>query len=311
MPPLVSIVTPSLNQAAYLEQTLRSVLEQDYPQVEYIVVDGASTDGSVEIIRQYADRLAWWVSEKDRGQAEAINKGFARARGEIVAWLNSDDYYLPGAVRRAVQVFERNPQAGMVFGDVVSVDAQGQPIHVRTFGNWGLEDLMQFRIISQPGVFVRRSVLEQAGFLDPSYHYLLDHHLWLRCARLAPMVYIPERLACARLHPAAKNVAQAARFGEEAYRLVEWMAQEMAFQELFFRLERRIRAGAHRLNARYLLDAGEVRAAAVAYTRSLLTHAPTAWVEWRRILFTYASLLFNVEGFRRVYLRNRQKHMRL
>ena len=122
--PLVSIVTPSYNQADYLEETMRSVLAQDYPHIEYLVVDGGSQDGSAEIIRQYADQLAWWVSEPDEGQSDAINKGFQRATGEIVAWLNSDDTYLPGTIREAVEVLEEDPSIGFVYSDYHSINAR-------------------------------------------------------------------------------------------------------------------------------------------------------------------------------------------
>ncbi len=126
--PLVSIVTPSYNQARYLEYTIRSVLEQDYPNIEYIIVDGGSNDGSAEIIRRYSDRFAWWVSEKDHGQTEAINKGFAHARGEILAWLNSDDTYEISAVREAVAFLREQPQVGLVYGDANFIDENGRLI---------------------------------------------------------------------------------------------------------------------------------------------------------------------------------------
>ncbi len=125
---LVSIITPSYNQAHYLEATIRSVLEQDYSEIEYIIVDGGSTDGSREIIERYSSRLAWWVSEKDRGQTDAINKGFGRAHGEILAWINSDDTYEPGAVAQAVEYLQANPQVGMVYGDARFIDGEGRPI---------------------------------------------------------------------------------------------------------------------------------------------------------------------------------------
>ena len=305
--PRVTIVTPSYNQAAFLEQTIQSVLSQEYPNLEYMIVDGGSTDGSVEIIRRYAGRLAGWVSEPDKGQAEAINKGFAQAQGEIIAWLNSDDLYLPGAVSAAVRAFERHPEAGLVYGDVVSIDGGGQTINVMTFADWGLDDLLQFNIISQPGVFIRRSILERTGFLDPGFHYLLDHHLWLRAARLAPLRYVRERWAAARFHPDAKNLNQAPGFGREADRLVDWLAQQPDFQPEWRRLERRIRAGADRMNGRYLLDGGLAREALARYLRGLARSPAMILPEWRRILFAAASLLVNVDGLRRAYLERRAK----
>lgn len=292
----VSIVTPSFNQARFLEQTLRSVLEQDHPPLEYFVIDGGSTDSSVEIIKKYADRLTGWVSEKDQGQADAINKGLRRARGEIVAWLNSDDYYLPGVLARAVQVFEQNPQAGLVYGNVLSVDENSKTFNLQTFAPFNLVDLMAFQIISQPAVFFRRSVLEQVGWLDPSYHMLLDHQLWLRMARMAPMVYIPETFAAARYHAAAKNLANTPDFGREAFRLVDWMKASPEFSPVFEQHQTRILGGANRLDAFYLLDGGQFSAALSAYGRAFRYHPPVVLKEWHRVLYAVLALL----GFARL-----------
>lgn len=288
--PLVSIVTPSYNQADYLEQTIRSVLEQDYPRVEYIVVDGGSTDGSAEIIEKYGDRLAFWVSEKDAGQAEAINKGLARATGEIVAWLNSDDFYFPGAVAAAMKAFEAHPEAGLIYGDTLAVDEEGDFIHFPKYAQWSLEDMLTFHIIGQPAVFMRREVLLKAGFLDPSFHFLLDHHLWIRMASRAPMVYVPERWAAGRFHESAKNVAQAARFGEEAFRILYWAESDPLVSSALGRVSRQSRAAALRINGRYLLDAGKAWESFKSYLRSIVMHPATALVEWRRIVFAFLSL---------------------
>src|SRR3990172_10400109 len=124
--PLVSIITPSYNQVDYLEETIRSVLEQDYPNIEYLVVDGGSLDGSADIIRKYTDRIDWWTSEPDKGQADALNKGMARAKGEFVSWLNSDDIYHPGAVRRAVDVLQQDQALSFVYSKLHSIDRGGE-----------------------------------------------------------------------------------------------------------------------------------------------------------------------------------------
>ena len=133
MPPLVSILTPSYNQGRFLEQTIQSVLSQDFPDMEYIIVDGGSTDDSVEIIKRYANRLAWWVSETDQGQTDAINKGFAHASGEIFAWLNSDDTYQPGAITQAVESLLAHPEASLVYGDANLIDEHGRLMGRFTF----------------------------------------------------------------------------------------------------------------------------------------------------------------------------------
>ncbi|GAB4580919.1 MAG: glycosyltransferase family 2 protein [Anaerolineales bacterium] len=289
--PLVSIITPSYNQAAYLEQTMRSVLGQAYPHLQYLVVDGGSTDGSVDLIRAYENRLSWWVSEPDRGQGDAINKGFAHAAGDIIAWLNSDDVYAPGAVAHAVQTFEQHPRAGLVYGRAVSITPEGRPLNDLAFGQWTVADLAAFNILTQPAVFIRRAAWEQAGGLDPSYHLLLDHHLWLRIASQFEMVGVPEVWAFARHHPAAKNVAQAEKFGQEAFRLLDWMQTDAFLAPVYARAPRKIRAAALRFSARYLLDGGRTGPAFATYLRSLTTHVPTALVEWHRILFAGLSLV--------------------
>lgn len=289
--PLVSIVTPSYNQAKYLEKTVRSVLEQDYPVLEYFVVDGGSTDGSAEIIRDYSSQLSWWVSEPDRGQADAINKGLSRARGDVVAWLNSDDLYLPGTVARAVRAFQANPHLGMVYGNAITIDSQGRPINKLEFPDWGLEDLIGFRIICQPSVFMRREVLKRVGFLDDSYQFMLDHHLWLRIGIEAQIEHIPEIWAAARHHPEAKNVAQAEKFGLEVFRILEWMQTQQVLMPLLERNRRQVLAGAHRLNARYLLDGGFPGAALKAYGQALLARPGFAIRHWHRMLFAMISLL--------------------
>ncbi len=217
---LVSIITPSYNQARYLEETMRSVLEQDYPHIEYIVVDGGSTDGSREIIEKYADRLAWWVSEKDRGQTEAINKGFGRARGEVLAWLNSDDTYQPGAVREAVEFLQQNPQVGLVYGDANYIDEHGRVIGRFPAAQTDYRRLRQGYVhIPQQAAFFRADLWRKVGPLDESFYFAMDYDLWVRLAREAPIVYHPRLWANFRLHSDAKTIAADDRCWPEMLRV--------------------------------------------------------------------------------------------
>jgi glycosyltransferase involved in cell wall biosynthesis len=293
---LVSIITPSYNQSAYLEQTIQSVLAQDHARIEYLLVDGASTDGSLEIIKKYQDRLAWWVSEKDNGQAEAINKGFARATGEIVAWLNSDDYYLPGAVSAAVRTFEENPDVVLIYGNMMAVDERGRTFNTLNYKPLSLEDLLCFQIIGQPAVFMRRSALQNSGGLDPAFHFLLDHFLWIRLARLGPILHVDQTWAAARYHAGAKNRAKAAEFGREAFGILEAAAQDKHLAPILAKVDRRARAAAHRVDSRYLLDGGQPARALSAWTRALFLHPPTALAR----LNILGSALLNLLGLGKI-----------
>ena len=221
MNPLVSVVTPSFKQASYLEETMRSVLEQDYPNVEYIVIDGGSTDGSVEVIRSHADRLAYWVSEPDQGQSDAINKGLGRSRGEIMAYLNSDDTYRPGAIRHAVEAFNAHPRAELVYGTTDYVDEKG--VTLRPAPGRPLERANMLRgaaYLSQPAAFWRRRAWDRIGPFRTDLHYSMDFEFWLRFGERYEIVFAPAVRATYRLHGASKTGGGWDPFAEEVLRVL-------------------------------------------------------------------------------------------
>jgi len=205
--PIVSIVTPSFNQARYLEATIRSVLSQDYARIEYMIVDGGSSDGTVDILKEYGGKLAGWVSEKDKGQTDAINKGFARAKGEVLAWLNSDDTYEPGAVSAAVRYLQEHPKVGMVYGDCNFINETGRVIGKFSSAQTSYRLLRQgYSHIPQQTMFFRAELWKQVGPLDRSFYFAMDYDLWTRIAARSEIKYVPQTWANFRLHTSGKTI---------------------------------------------------------------------------------------------------------
>ena len=224
----ISIVTPSFNQAPYLERTLESVLGQtgDF-SLEYRVIDGASTDGSVDILQRYRDRLSF-ISEPDRGQVDAINKGLRATTGDIVGWVNSDDVLLPGALEAVAQAFRANPDIEWLHGRCEIIDPDDQPVrkwvslykHLRAQRH-SFENLLTENYVSQMTTFWRRRVHDEIGYLDDGLHFAFDYDLWLRLARRGAPLYLSRKLACFRWYPSSKSGSQFERQFSEDFAVAE------------------------------------------------------------------------------------------
>ncbi len=287
--PLVSIITPSYNQADFLEYTIQSVLKQDYLNLEYGIVDGGSADGSLDILKKYDPHLSWWISEPDQGQAQAINKGIARTSGNIIAWINSDDIYLPNAIKQAVKAIEEH-EVDLVFGDAVTIDEAGYPLNELMFSDWDLSDLLRFRVICQPAVFMKREVWEEVQGLNSDLHYMLDHQLWIKIASRFRVKHIPSFWAASRSHGQAKNVAFAAGFSDEILQLLTWIETDPKLAALFEEDQNRIKGGAYRLSARYLLDGDFPAKAFKQYCQAIRFWPSYALNHWRRMIFALISI---------------------
>lgn len=254
--PRVSIVTPSYNQAQFIETTIRSVFLQGYPNLEYIVIDGGSTDGSVEIIRRYEPWLAYWVSERDRGQSHAINKGFAKATGDIFAWLNSDDSYLSGVMLQAVYSLSER-QSDIVHAGCRLINPQGDLIETMD----SIDPITSHRLLmaweqrwpfpAQPTVFLRRQVLERVGMLNEELHYLMDVELWLRALQKGfTFSFVNKLWANYIIHPQSKTGKGKLPFNRELYRIgCEYGSSLDWFSRLVFRF-----AGLRIMNSRWYLE---------------------------------------------------------
>jgi glycosyltransferase involved in cell wall biosynthesis len=223
--PRISVITPSYNQGQFLGQCINSVLRQNYHALEFIIIDGGSTDESVAIIKENEARLTFWCSEPDGGQGAAINKGLRIATGDLVAWLNADDFYLPDALNRVARAYQTNPNASFYFGDGLRVDKSG-----RVLRKFFPEGLVVFNLpalvyglnyILQPATFINRGKLTEVGYLEPTFHYGLDTDLWIRLAKHTPPSPVTALLAASREYPDTKTATGSFTRIEELRRIGE------------------------------------------------------------------------------------------
>jgi glycosyltransferase involved in cell wall biosynthesis len=222
--PKISIVTPSYNQASFVGDTIRSVLEQEYPNLEYFVFDACSTDGSIDVIKQFSDKLTYWISEPDKGQSHAINKGWKMSSGEILGWLNSDDMLAPGALLKVAESFSLNRNLGIVYGDWIFIDRNGVRLFDGIGAQTGFRRLLangQIGYIAQPASFYASGLVRKIGFLDEHLHLAMDYDLLVRLSRIAPIKYINVPLALFRLHGDTKTSTRAKQHWHETLE-VSW-----------------------------------------------------------------------------------------
>ncbi|NTU46241.1 glycosyltransferase [Candidatus Roizmanbacteria bacterium] len=223
----ISIITPSYNQGLFIEETIKSVLSQNYPDLEYIVVDGGSTDNTLAILKKYTHKLKW-ISEKDKGQTDAINKGLKMSSGDIVAFINSDDVYLPGTLRKISKIFKRNKNVHWLSGDYVIIDQDGKKIQffivwykkiLRLFPFFSMLSIANFVI--QPSTFWRKNIVKEIGFFDERLRYTMDYDYWLRVIQKYPLYIIHEPLSLFRIHKLSKGGSQFEKQFQEEFQVIK------------------------------------------------------------------------------------------
>jgi len=231
--PRISVVMPSFNQGSFIEAAIRSVLLQGYEDLELIVVDGGSTDETVEILRKYEPWLTFWVSEPDAGQADALYKGFARSTGEVLAWLNSDDMYCPGALDAVGLCYRQHPDSGLVYGDCEVIDAEGVVTDTIRGEAGDLERLLTRNIVPQPSAFFSRRAFDRAGGIDSGLHFIMDYELWIRMMLRGEVFrYLPVCLSRFRWYRVSKSGSYSTQFGYEYLSLLRRLLEEQTDERL-------------------------------------------------------------------------------
>jgi Glycosyltransferases, probably involved in cell wall biogenesis len=294
--PTVTVVTPAYNQANYLRDTIESVLSQDYPNIEYIVLDDGSTDDTPRILAEYGDRFDW-ESHPNMGQTPTINKGWAKTSGEIITWLNSDDTYLPNAVGRAVEYFAEHPTTGVVYGDSITTNADGTAFG--TSRSAAVFDYTHFVLncdntVTQPSSFIRREVINKVGYLDSSFYYFMDWDLWLRAGLYFGIDHISELLATYRFHAESKTVAQSKKAAPELEYMYRKYFSREDLPDHILRGKKKALMNMYFLTASYFLKGGDRKSAAQVANKALRQN-PSGILSIRNIRKYAYSLTASVE----------------
>jgi len=215
MLPTISVITPPFNQGAFIEKTIQSVISQGISNLDYVIYDNLSNDQTVEILRRYETSLRW-ISEQDRGQAHAVNKGIVATKGEIIAWINSDDIFYPGTLATIQQFFQANPEVDVVYGNADHIDEQDQTIEAYYNEPWDFNRLKDVCYICQPATYFRRRIVEKFGLLDEELKYCMDYEYWLRLAQNGAVFhYLPVKLAGSRLYADTKTISSKVKVHQE------------------------------------------------------------------------------------------------
>ncbi len=239
--PKISIVTPSFNQGKFIEETIRSVICQDYPNIEYIIIDGGSSDNTINIIQKYEKQILYWISESDGGQTDAINKGLKKASGDILAYLNSDDIYTPNTFQIVIDFLNTHPHVDMIYGDIIHINEYSEFICLRKTGKIFLEKYLSCHVhLPQPTVFFRRQAFEKIGFFDDTLNLAMDLDYWIRIFLNFQTEYIPITLAKARIYSEAKSSANSLNYLKERLYILDKTFKNIKLLQLYFKSQEKV-----------------------------------------------------------------------
>lgn len=290
--PVVIIITPSFNQGRFLEETIRSVLFQDYPKIEYIIIDGGSTDESVDIIKKYEPWLSHWVSEPDQGQSNAINKGWKIATGDILAWINSDDVYCPGAIKDSVEALLANPGIGMTYSDIIHINDSGEEIRNWSSRPFDYQELLVHSYIPQPTVFIRRNALDKVGFLNEELHLAMDLDLWLRIGRHFPILYLEgKNIAKLRIYSGTKSYSRQVESWNERFRILDNFFNDPQLSEPILNKQQEIYARSHLLFSSALVSIKHYNQAMTEINRAILSSPTILLKHWSLCVKIYTNII--------------------